>query len=64
MVAMLCPEKGEDAGKLFHNKFLSPTGKWQSDTDYKATCKKDKVEILEYCKKVSAKRAAAVFRTF
>lgn len=27
-------------------------GKWESDTDIKATCKKDKVEILEYCKKV------------
>ena len=28
-------------------------GKWESDTDLKATCKKDKVEILEYCKKVT-----------
>ena len=67
-VAMLCPEKGDLANKLFHNKFLSSSGngvsgwslevmfflpgKWESDTDMKATCKKDKVEILEYCKKV------------
>ena len=31
-------------------------GKWESDTDMKATCKKDKVEILEYCKKVYPER--------
>jgi len=55
-VAMLCPEKGELANKLFHNKFLSSSGKWESDTDLKATCKKDKVEILEYCKKVYPER--------
>ena len=34
-------------------KKISAPGKWESDTDLKATCKKDKVEILEYCKKVS-----------
>merc|ERR1712168_1007415 len=55
-VAMLCPEKGDLANKLFHNKFLSSAGKWESDTDIKATCKKDKVEILEYCKKVYPER--------
>merc|ERR1719412_1039321 len=53
---MLCPEKGDLANKLFHNKFLSSSGKWESDTDMKATCKKDKVEILEYCKKVYPER--------
>merc|ERR1719438_226530 len=55
-IAMLCPEKGDLANKLFHNKFLSSSGKWESDTDMKATCKKDKVEILEYCKKVYPER--------
>merc|ERR1712061_89136 len=55
-VAMLCPEKGELASRLFHNKFLSSSGKWESDIDLKATCKKDKVEILEYCKKVYPER--------
>ena len=55
-VAQLCPEAGELANKLFHNKFLSSSGKWESDTDMKATCKKDKVEILEYCKKVYPER--------
>merc|ERR1712025_1269219 len=49
---MFCPEKGDLANKLFHNKFLSSSGKWESDMDIKASCKKDKVEILEYCKKV------------
>ena len=34
MVAMVCPEKGEPGAKLFHNKFLSSDGKWQTDTDY------------------------------
>ena len=45
MVAMLCPEPGDPAAQLFHNKFLS-SGKWKTDTDMKATCRKDKVEIL------------------
>merc|ERR1712076_136650 len=27
-------------------------GKWTTDFDHKATCRQDKVEILEYCKKV------------
>ena len=52
MVAMACPEAGTPANQLYHNKFLTAAGKWQTDNDYKATCKKDKVEILEYCKKV------------
>merc|ERR1712038_1753798 len=55
-IAMLCPEKGDLASRLFHNKFPSSSGKWESDTDLKATCKKDKVEILEYCKKVYPER--------
>ena len=38
MVAMVC-EGGEYE---YHNKFLS-NGKWKTDTDVKATCKKDKV---------------------
>ena len=35
---------------------MSCPGKWESDTDMKATCRKDKVEILEYCKKVYPER--------
>ena len=53
MVAMICPEKtGEKLGKLYHNQYMSAEGKWTTDFDHKATCRQDKVEILEYCKKV------------
>ena len=38
--------------KKHMNLMINFSGKWESDTDIKATCKKDKVEILEYCKKV------------
>jgi hypothetical protein len=31
---------------------MNTDGKWTTDFDHKATCKQDKVEILEYCKKV------------
>merc|ERR1719239_1543687 len=55
MVALLCPGQGDPADLLYHNKFLS-NGKWKTDTDMKATCRKDKVEILEYCKKVYPER--------
>ena len=54
MVAMICPDKqGDKLSRLFHNQFMNSDGKWTSDFDHKATCKQDKVEILEYCKKVS-----------
>jgi hypothetical protein len=54
MVSMICPEKqGDKPSRLFHNQFMNNEGKWTTDFDHKATCKQDKVEILEYCKKVS-----------
>ena len=55
MVAMICPEKqGDPVSRLFHNQYVSSdSGKWTTDSNNKATCKTDKVEILEYCKKVS-----------
>ena len=56
MVAMVCPSKqGDPVERLFHNQYLSSSGKWATDFDHKATCTTDKVEILEYCKKVSAR---------
>ena len=56
MVAMVCPSKqGDPVDRLFHNQYLSSSGKWATDFDHKATCTTDKVEILEYCKKVSDK---------
>jgi len=51
MVAMVCPEKGE-LMKHFQNKFLATTGKWETDYGVKATCKTDKLDVLEYCKQV------------
>jgi len=52
MVAMLCPDKGQQKFKYFQNKFLSKSGKWQTDYGVKSTCKKDKIDILQYCKQV------------
>ena len=53
MVAMICPEKqGDNLSRLFHNQYINVEGKWTTDFDHKATCRQDKVEILEYCRKV------------
>lgn len=53
MVAMICPGKQGTDTRLFHNQYINPSdGKWTTDLDHKATCRQDKVEILEYCKKV------------
>jgi len=53
MVAMICPEKqGDNLSRLFHNQYVNADGKWVTDFDHKATCRQDKVEILEYCRKV------------
>ncbi len=46
MVAILCGH-----GK-YHNQYLDENKKWISDPDPKAVCTKDKLEILEYCRKV------------
>lgn len=46
MVAVLCGH-----GKLL-NKYLDENRRWVTDNDPKAICTKDKLEILEYCRKV------------
>ncbi len=46
MVAILCGH-----GK-YHNQYLDENKRWISDPDPKAVCTKDKLEILEYCRKV------------
>lgn len=46
MVAVLCGH-----GKLL-NKYLDENRRWVTDNDPKAVCTKDKLEILEYCRKV------------
>lgn len=48
MISMLCDKHGK-----FHNQYLNEQKQWISDTDPTATCIKDKLEILEYCRKVS-----------
>ncbi|CAG0913232.1 unnamed protein product [Notodromas monacha] len=47
-IAMLCDPK-----EKFINKRIDETGKWVTDWEHKATCIEDKVDILEYCRKVS-----------
>jgi len=46
MVAILCGH-----GK-YYNQYLDENKRWISDPDPKAVCTKDKLEILEYCRKV------------
>ncbi|XP_046981363.1 amyloid-beta-like protein [Schistocerca americana] len=54
-VAVLC-EKGAGAAQ-YHSQYMGETGRWMPDTASKpASCRKDKLEILEYCKKVYPKR--------
>lgn len=50
-VAILCNGK-----QKFHNQYMDEAGRWVSDPDDKASCTKDKLEILEYCRKVYPKR--------
>lgn len=50
MFAMLCGH-----GK-FHNQYLNEQKQWVTDNDPTATCIKDKLEILEYCRKVYPKK--------
>ena len=63
MVAMICPEKqGDNLSRLFHNQYVNADGKWVTDFDHKATCRQDKVEILEYCRKVSQLHKEKILR--
>lgn len=48
MVSFLCGH-----GK-YQNQYLDENKRWITDPDPKATCTKDKLEILEYCRKVSS----------
>jgi len=50
MIAMLCGH-----GK-FHNQYLNEQKQWVIDEDPTASCIKDKLEILEYCRKVYPKK--------
>lgn len=52
-VAMLC-DSGIHGQESYHPKYMTEQGEWLSDLYSKATCFKDKMDILNYCKKVSA----------
>lgn len=52
-IAVLC-----EAGQVFQPQYLSEEGRWVTDLNKKtsgATCLRDKMDLLDYCKKVSAK---------
>jgi len=51
MIAMLCNQHGK-----FHNQYLNEQKQWVTDNDPTASCIKDKLEILEYCRKVYPKK--------
>lgn len=51
-VAMLC-DAGPHGQEAYHSKYMSEQGEWVSDFYSKATCFKDKMDILNYCKKVT-----------
>lgn len=48
-VAMLCHTK-EDS---YHSQYMTESGRWTTDTTHKFTCPKEKMDILDYCKKVN-----------
>lgn len=50
-VAMLCHSK-DDA---YHSQYMTEAGRWTTDSQHKFTCAKEKMDILEYCKKVYPK---------
>ncbi|KAG5892448.1 hypothetical protein JTB14_009856 [Gonioctena quinquepunctata] len=54
-VAMLC-DSGIHGQEAYHQKYMTEQGEWMSDLYSKATCFKDKMDILNYCKKVYPKR--------
>lgn len=51
-VAMLCDAKND---QTYHSQYMTEAGHWATDMIHKVTCYKDKLEILEYCKKVYPK---------
>lgn len=48
-VAMLCHSKDD----TYHSQYMTESGRWATDSQHKFTCAKEKMDILEYCKKVS-----------
>lgn len=50
-VALLC-DSGIHGQEAYHPQYMTEQGRWQTDLDNKASCLKDKMDILDYCKKV------------
>lgn len=50
-VALLC-DAGVHGQEAYHPQYMTEQGRWQTDLSSKATCIKDKMDILDYCKKV------------
>ncbi|KAF4523547.1 hypothetical protein B566_EDAN011995 [Ephemera danica] len=46
-VAVMCEPR-----VTYHNQYMTEAGHWVSDPDTKAACPRDKMAVLEYCKKV------------
>lgn len=53
-VAILC-DAGIHGQEVYHPQYMTEQGRWQTDLASKATCLKDKMDILDYCKKVKPK---------
>ncbi|XP_050423095.1 amyloid-beta-like protein isoform X2 [Adelges cooleyi] len=51
-VAVLCDSKSDTS---YYSQYMSENGRWTSDTKRKVGCLKEKVDILDYCKKVYPK---------
>ncbi|XP_022912595.1 amyloid-beta-like protein [Onthophagus taurus] len=54
-VAILC-DAGIHGQEAYHPQYMAEQGKWTTDLTSKATCLKDKMDILDYCKKMYPKR--------
>lgn len=50
-VAILC-DPGLHGQETYHPQYMTEQGRWQTDLNSKATCLKDKMDVLDYCKKV------------
>lgn len=55
-VAVLCDPDSQGGQQMYHPQYMTEQGRWQTDLTARATCLRDKMEILEYCKKVYPKR--------
>jgi hypothetical protein len=49
-VAVMCEPRA-----TYHNQYMTEAGHWVSDPETKAICPRDKMAVLEYCKKVSVR---------